>query len=150
VALSPTTSRAGAGGDTELAYAEISTSVTLTSVDEANPTSVISAGAVTFDGTTRVCIEFYCWRLQSGTAGPVIVALWDDTTTDLGRLALSGPNGSSMPCLVRRFLTPSVGAHTYRIRGITQVTGNGVVNATGGGPATGLPAYIRITTADSV
>lgn len=134
----------------ELAYAEITASVTLASTTEATPTNVISAGAVTFDGSTRVCIEFYCVLLVGGTAGSSFVNLWDDTTTDLGRLGQGTVAGGGTPCLVRRFLTPSAAVHTYRVRGWTGTTGNGAVNAGAGGAATYMPAYIRITVADAV
>jgi len=127
----------------ELAYAELDEDVTLVSGSEAAPTGVLSAGPITFDGETRVCIEFYCFLFVGGS-GTTILNLWDDTATDLGRIAFIGAN-TLAPCLVRRFLTPDAGEHTYRIRGWTSSGGNGQVAA--GGSA--VPAYVRITTVDS-
>ena len=141
---------AGGGAGAELAYAEITSDVTLTSTTEATPTSVISAGAVAFDGATRVCIEFFTIGLGTGVGTAAILNLWDDTTTDLGRIAVQTPAGGRGAALVRRYFTPPAATKTYRIRGWSQGTGDSFVSAGAGGAGIQLPAYIRITVVDSV
>jgi hypothetical protein len=64
-----------------------------------------------------------------------ITALWDDAT-DLGRLTLlENPTtgGIGAPVLVRWFLTPTAGSHTYKVRAL-RINSNGVVNAAVGNP----------------
>src|SRR5688572_30125410 len=49
---------------TELAYAQITANVTISGTTEASPTDVISGGAVVYNGTTRICVEFFSPGVQ--------------------------------------------------------------------------------------
>lgn len=157
MALTPASSRAAAAttGDQELAYAELTGDVSVTATLEATPTDIVSAGAVVFDGATRVCIEFFARTGATAAAADAFTLfnLWDGAT-NLGYIAglatpAAGSNGVRAPVTGRRFLTPSAATHTYKVTAFRTV-GNGLVQAGAGGIATSLPAYIRITSVDSV
>ncbi len=131
----------------EIAHVEFTASVTVSATTAAGANDVVSSGAISFDGTSRVCIEFFSMDVATGaTAGSyVYVMLWDDAT-DLGRIAQSGSGGSldiERAVLARRFLTPSNASHTYKIKAY-RVNSNGTVVAGAGGVDTPLPGYIRI------
>lgn len=135
----------------EIAYAELTSHVTVSATSEASPTNVVSAGAVTFDGSTRVKIEFFAPRVDIANTGGafVIVNLWDDTTTDLGRICVAQTQSLFLPLYGVRFLTPAAATKTYRIRA-WRVNGDAVITASTGGGGAGLeevPAFIRITKA---
>lgn len=151
--LTPTSAKSGGssgGGVTQLAYVEFTASVTV-SGSEGSPTDVVSAGALTFDGATRACIEFYApFVVAGGSANSLIVFnLWDGVT-DLGQISLTqNPNASGQigtPVFVQRFLTPSGASHTYKIRG-WMFGANGTVFAGAGGVGVKMPGWVRITTA---
>lgn len=131
----------------ELAHVEFTATVSVTG-SEVSPTDVVSAGAVTFDGTA-VVVEFYSTQVSPASGTDLVaLSLWDGAT-DLGRIAIvQNSVGASVqvapPVLVRRKLTPSVGSHTYKIRG-WKSTGNGSVIAGAGGVGAYMPGYIRIT-----
>jgi hypothetical protein len=134
----------------ELAYVEFNASVSITATVEATPNDVVSAGAFTFDGATRICIEFEATEMETGTtAGSfVLLNLWDDTT-DLGRFAIVENSATGLVGVSvhrRRFLTPTAGNHTYKVRG-WRVNSDGSVSAGAGGVGLTLPGYIRITVA---
>lgn len=134
------------GPGLELAYAELTTTVSSTTATEASPLDVVSAGSVTFDGTA-VIVEFYAPSFQNGGAVLSGLSLWEDAN-DRGRLWTS--NSGTAPSLagvLRRKITPSAGAHTYKVRLWTAGSTNMQVAAGAGGVGTNLPAYIRVTKA---
>lgn len=143
----------GGGGATELDYTEITSSVSITATTEGAADTVVSAGAIVFDGSTRICIEFYSPLIQPGaTASSQIAVLLYDGSSSIGFILVAMKDGTSTAqrgttgCLVRRFLTPSAASHTYSIRAF-RVVSNGTVVAGAGGSGDNMPAYIRITTA---
>ena len=144
MAGTPSSSRSS--GPTQLAYAQLVADVAISAVAEAAPDDVLSSGAVTYDGS-RIAIEFFSPRVIVGaTAGSfTLLNLWDDAT-DLGRLLTFSLANVNAPAYGVRYLTPTAGAHTYRIRG-WRVNSNGTVSAGAGAPTDDLPAYIRVAQA---
>jgi hypothetical protein len=132
------------GAGEELAYVEFTSDVTVDNTNEASPDDVVSSGAVTYEAE-KVCIEFFAWNVNIGTATFVQFNLWVGST-DLGHIAIARGTGAEETILARRYLTPSAGSHTYRIRAIVN-TGSGTVNAGAGGVAADLPGFIRVTRA---
>ena len=55
--------------DNQLAYVEFTSTVTISSTSAASPNDVVSAGAVSFNGSDTVCIEFYCPALVGASSG---------------------------------------------------------------------------------
>lgn len=145
-----------AGGSTQLDYVEITSNVTVTATADGNSggTAVIDGNAVTYDGATRICVEFFCPEgfMNPSNAAHGLYANLYDGTNDLGRVCqLRGDvvgAAQAAPMIGRRFLTPSSGPHTFHIRGWKDTSGDTGAFVCGGGGASALvPSYMRITTA---
>jgi hypothetical protein len=144
-----------AGGEVD--YVEITSPVTVTATTDGNGngTAVIDGNAITYNGSTRVKIEFYAPYAQYNVNGQNILANLYDGTTDLGRLAnqTTSVSGVGPPTTVlavnmygARLLTPSATAHTYHIRAWkTSASGTASIGAGAGGASAYMPAWYRIT-----
>lgn len=133
----------------ELAYVEnTSGDITITATTEGTGQEIVSAGAVTFDGSTRVCIEFYCPQTYSGGGNGLIFDL-SDGGTEIGRMGMVFADGvdNRSAILLRRFLTPSAASHTYAIQAWKSGASTMEVSAGAGGTGASMPTYIRITVA---
>ena len=134
----------------ELDYAQITSSVSVTGTSAATATTCITGNAVTYDGSTRICIEVYCPAVQTGTSsGSIIEVLIYDGSSQVGIVGeVARGTGSSDNCTLcaRIYLTPSAAAHTYSVRAY-RGTANGTFQAGAGGNDTYMPAYLRITKA---
>lgn len=132
----------------EFDYTQITSTVSVGSTSAAAPTDVIVAPSVTYDGSTVVLFQFYCALVgtPAGNGAFLRVGLWDGST-DLGRIAsMTNPTGvpsMAIPVHAVMRLTPSAGAHTYKIVAWVS-SGTGTINAGIGGP-TGVvvPAFFR-------
>ena len=156
MSLTPTSSTGGSGAGQQLDYVEITAAVTITATADGNngATAVINGNAVAYSGTTRVVIEVYAPELTitpgAAASRSIYLNLYDGTT-DLGRLAQVRADVSALvgggPVLVRRFLTPSAGSHTYNVRGWKDTAGDTAsVQCGAGGASTLVPAYVRVVT----
>ena len=140
---------AAGGGVTELAFVQFTSNVSITTTSEGAATLVVSAGALSFDGSTRICIETFARSFSLGaTAGGLMRLLLKDGATAIGEIAL-GENPAAafitFPLGVqRRFLTPSAGSHTYAWYAYRSSV-DGTIHAGAGGSAIAVPGYIRIT-----
>lgn len=153
MALTPASSAVTASGDIELAYVQFVANVTVTSTTATSPDDVVSAGAVTYDGLTRVCIEFYCPTISTATQSSCILQLYEDSTR-LGIIGQGGIEDTSNAndlgaTLVRKFMTPASGSKTYSIKAY-KTAGTSIVVAGDGAAGNYQPGYIRITSVDSV
>jgi len=134
----------------ELAYAEITSIVTVSATTVGTAQVVVTAPAITCDGATPILIEFFA----PGVAPPNIVGyftqlwLFEDGVA-LGALATEmTPAAATQRGAVRvaRRLTPTAGTHTYSIRTLV-TSGNGFIYAGPGGAGADSPAFIRISLA---
>jgi hypothetical protein len=143
------TAWAPAVGPRQLAYAELTTSKTVSQAAEATADLVVAAPATTFDGGPIV-VEFSAAAVVPASAAGALVMLWlYQDGTSLGRLAtVLTPVAAQLvvPVHAQRRLTPTAGSHTYTV-GATQTGGNGTVFGGPGGTAQYVPAFIRITRA---
>jgi hypothetical protein len=126
----------------ELAYAEYTSSVTVSGANEGAATTVVTAGAVTGDGSTVMRIEFYCMAMQF-TSTDLSIYLFDGSTS-LGLIGYVAPTIGIIPVMMSRRLTPSAASHTYSVRA-SRNGSNSVFIAGAGGASTNMPGYIRIT-----
>ena len=131
------------GATNELAYAQITTQLSVTASSEATASVVVAAPSVNFSGNP-VVIEFFATRVTPlGTSG--VLTLHDDTAgISLGYFAQIGPANAIVPVHIVRRITPAAGARVYSIRAFG-IGGN--MNVLGGaGTASDFqPAFIRIT-----
>jgi len=131
----------------ELAYNQITSNVSCTATTEATANTIVTASAVTFDGSTAAVIEFFCPNFDASDSPTFSLFLYDGTSIGF-LMQRSVTAGTAMgPIYVSRRLTPSAASHTYSIRGDVS-SGSGVsVKAGAGGAGSVVPAFIRITRA---
>jgi hypothetical protein len=141
----------GGAGSTEIAYAEITSGVNITGTTSGGATTVISPGAITFDGGL-VLVEVFSPAIlcDTGAVGDLFNCSLFEGSTELGRLAqirsLSTAIRNAVPMYAAYRFTPSAGSHTYTIRCyVTATTGTPVFNAGAGGTNAYLPAFVRFT-----
>ena len=129
----------------ELAYVQVTVDLSVTATTEGAAQSVVSAPLLSFDGATRVCIEFFCPEAQcAASAGAAIILPLYEDGSSIGFMGAVLTNAMIAPVLVRRFMTPTVGSHTYDVRAYRLVA-NGTLNFGAGGVGVDMPGYIRIT-----
>lgn len=142
----------------EYDYTQITSNASLTATTEGTANTIVTASAVTFDGSTIVLIEWWAPHIViPADAGGRSVNFWlYEDGSSIGRLGsaaapgvVSGSGGTifgggSMPVGHKRRMTPASGSRTYSIRGSVS-GGTATVAAGAGGAATILPAFIRIT-----
>jgi len=134
---------------TELAYVQFTADVAISATSAASANTIVTATAVTFDGSTAVWIEFQATRVEVGSTAlaPVFIDLWD-SSTNLGILGSVVSNAPTMAAPFNRSfrMIPSSGSHTFSVRGwISAASPGSIVRASTGGAATNLPGHIRIT-----
>jgi len=135
----------------ELAYTQITATVTITATTAAAAQLVINSGTRNYDGTP-IMIEFFSEYIEVPSGQWVVGELWDGST-DLSQHWEVGPGGASgsmgsAGVLARRRLTPTAGSHNYQMRGWLTGAGTGKVDAgLGTSSGTNAPAYMRITRA---
>lgn len=135
------------GGSTipsnELAYAQITANVSPTTT----VTTVVTAGAITVDGSTTVIIEFYSPAVRAGlNANQNMTLILYDGASPLGNIGFRVSLGPNHPTHCVRRLTPSAGSHAYSIRAQMQAS-TGLILAGAGGAGNDVPAFIRVTRA---
>lgn len=137
----------GAAAATQLDYVERTTDLTITATSDATAEALIDGNAVSYDGSTRIKIEFWAEEADISASQAMLANLYDGST-DLGRIAgiaaNAGSGASGGTLKGERFLTPSAGSHTYHIK-VWKTGGTANVYAGAGGTATRFPAWYRIT-----
>jgi hypothetical protein len=138
----------GAGAGSELAYAEITSNVVVTSTVGSGDL-VVAAPAVVFSGAQRVRIEFYSANVQVGAGGVACYLLICDAGVPFGYFGYVEGSGVASTVQAVRFITPTAGSHTYSVRAYRGATGGtvAVFAGAGTGNSTASPAYIRVTAA---
>jgi hypothetical protein len=133
---------AGSSGSLEYDYVEQTSQLTVTATSEATAQSFIDGNSVSYDGSTRVKIEFACGSVTvaTGVGVPILV----DGSTSLGWLMQLQVSDGGI--YAARFLVPSAGAHTYHIKA-WKTAGTFVLATAAGGVGVQLPAWYRITKA---
>lgn len=136
----------------EIAYTEFTSSVSISATTEGTANTVVSAGAITFDGTA-VYVEFYSPLVEPGaTAGSSITLyiLLDGTSQGLAWFAAKDNTATldrgEAGCFLKRKFTPSAASHTFLVAA-SRGTANGTVVAGLGGTGNYMPGYIRISKA---
>jgi hypothetical protein len=137
----------GGAGALEYDYVERNSSdLTVTATSAATAQDFIVGNAVSYDGSTRIKIEF--WGLGDVTTANFVVVELYDGTTDLGQLCQLDANNSYIIANIYgvRFLTPSAATHTYKIKAWKDA-GTAHLFGRAGGTNTIMPAWYRITLA---
>lgn len=138
----------------EINYTAITSTVNVVSTTESSGTTIISPGAVTFDGGLVLCHFQAIITIPTAlsTTDQVTVSLFESSTqiTRLTRCALAdlGATGQQVIATVSGFyrFTPTAAAHTYTVTAFTNsTTGTPSVVAGSGSTGGNPPAFIRFT-----
>jgi hypothetical protein len=126
----------------ELDYAQWTAGVNITATTEATANTIVTGGAVSYDGSTVVLIEFF---IPASTRGTTYTQFWlYDGSSSIGAIGVNSGGSTGLSFHLSRRLTPSNASHTYSLRGsVDGATGT----ATGGAGGAGayVPGFIRIT-----
>ncbi len=135
----------------EIAYFELTSNVSVTSLTEATGTTVMSLGPIMFDGSPVIC-EFSSILVTPNTTASFIGVGLFEGTTQITRLAQanvgssSGNNQISLNVVGKYRFTPSAGVHSYTITGfVSSTTGTPLVGGGSGGTAGNSPTFLRFT-----
>jgi hypothetical protein len=135
----------------EINYTQITANVNIVSTTEATGTTIISPGAITFDGTA-VLVHFFSPSVKCDTAtvGDLTVVSLFEGASQITRLGLrvteqtTAASGEPFSCFYR--FTPTAASHTYTITAFsTSTTGTPAVQCGAGGTGTASPAFVRFT-----
>ena len=140
------------GGGTELGYTQITAPVNIASTTEATGTTILSPGAITFDGAP-VLLHLFCYQVQTDTTGagdPAVLSLFEGAT-QITRLIYTQCATNGVQAILGglnafyRF-SPTAGSHTYTITAFsTTTTGTPKVAAGNGGTGLPPPSFVRFT-----
>lgn len=133
----------------EINYTEKTSATFITSTNPAAPTTILSPGAITFDGTP-VLVTFYSGdvRPPSASGEQISICLYEGAT-EVVRIAFFQTNSATQPILSMlgqyRF-TPSAASHTYTIGAFVSTnTGSPFVDGGPGGAGNPPPCFVRFT-----
>lgn len=128
----------------EIDYVEVTTDKNITATTAATAETFITGNSKTYDGNTRIKIEFWTQMAAPASGSWAVINLWQDST-DLGRIGQIGITSSNGGTIKGEFYTtPSSGSHTYYIKAWT-TSGTAVLYAASASSA--LPSFLRITRA---
>lgn len=147
----------GSGGSSspgfEIGYSQITAPVNIIGTTEGAATTVISPGAITFDGTA-VIVEIFAPYIKTGSGlGATANVAMFESTTDVsgivgGGLTFTASEQIGGPFVGRFRFTPSAGSHTYTVQAwVSSTTGTPAFGAGAGGTGNYAPAFIRFTKA---
>lgn len=133
----------------EFGYTQITSTVNVVSTTESSGTTIISPGAITFDGSPVICEFFGHLVSPNTTSASLWICLFESSTqiTRLGAIFVgssSGNNQVESGLLFRYRFTPTAASHTYTITAFaSSTTGTPKVEAGSGGTNGIPPAFVR-------
>lgn len=134
----------------EIGYAQITAPVNITDIAEATATSLISSGALTFDGAPVLCEVFAVVQTDTGSVGDALIMSLFEGSTQITRLALMRADQITLADVhtitAHYRFTPTAGSHTYKLTAFSQnTTGTPKISAGAGGTGGNPPAFLRFT-----
>lgn len=138
----------------EINYTQITSSVNVTSTTEATGTTLLSPGAITFDGTAVLVHVFAPYVLlpqATSVLDSIVISIFEGST-QIGRISHIGMQDLTtgqqvrLPCSGFYRFTPSAASHTYTITAfVNSTTGTPQFACGNGGTGNPLPAFVRFT-----
>ena len=133
----------------EINYTEKTSATFITSTNPAAPTTILSPGAITFDGGP-VLVTFFSGDVRPPNfSGEQISICLYEGATEVARIAFFETNSATQPILSilgqYRF-TPTAGSHTYTIGAFVSTnSGSPFVDGGPGGAGNPPPCFVRFT-----
>jgi hypothetical protein len=134
----------------EIGYTPITANVNIVSTTEATGTTIISPGALTFDGTLVLCEFSGIISVDTALGGDATIISLFEGATQITRLcqfiSVSTTTQQSVTVNGKFRFTPTAASHTYTITAFsTSATGTPKVNAGAGSTGGNPPAFVRFT-----
>lgn len=121
-----------------LMHTEVTAPVTVSATSSPGDT-VVTAGAVTVDGSTPVFVDFFCFA--AGNATTSLIFLLSDGVTVLGQLGQASGQTVTLPVRLGYRYTPGSGSHTYKVSAYQTAGSSSTLFAGTGGWA---PIFLRV------
>jgi len=133
----------------EINYTQKTTATFITSTTAASPTTILSPGAITFDGSP-VLVTFYCPDMQPPNSAGSSITVWlYEGSTQIARLVYYQPDSATQvvtSVMAAYRFTPTAASHTYTIAGLVSVnSGSPFVDGGAGGSGNPSPCFVRFT-----
>lgn len=134
----------------EINYTQITAGVSIVSTTEATPTTLISPGAITFDGQPVLLTVYIPAVVLSTAASSTFTVTLFESSTQIGRLGsfeeAAAATQTIFPSAMLFRFTPTAASHTYTIGAFVNVTtGTPQIICGAGGTGTNVPAFARFT-----
>lgn len=142
------------GGLGEIDYTQFTSPVSVTGGSEGAATTIVTASAITADGSSAYLIEFFAPNIDGySQQDPAVGFALYENGSSIGIFGYNAANVSSggensetrWPVHLSRRLVPSSGSRTYSVRAWHSGTNNPTVTAGAGGSGNYVPGFIRIT-----
>lgn len=135
----------------EINYTQDTSVTNIVSTTEATGTTILSPGAITFDGTAVLLTVFIPdIRMPSAAAGNNMIISLFESSTQIGRLgviitpSVTAAEGTTFYGQYR--FTPTAASHTYTITAsVASTTGTPSCGGGAGGTGTPVPKFCRFT-----
>lgn len=133
-----------------LNYTQSTGSVSIVSTTEATGTTILSPGAITFDGTAVLVELQVTARLPTGAVGNFLrLSLFEGATQITRLISLTTLQTAAVDDRVAYahfVFTPTAASHTYTITGmVTSTTGTPLAFGGAGGTGGNPPMFVRFT-----
>lgn len=134
----------------EFGYTEFTTTFTTTVTSEVTAAAVVTAPSITFDGSTKVVVEFFAVGANVNASARSALFVLYDGASSIGIIGeVDSPTaGYGGIAYCRRVFTPAAATKTYSIKAfVSGGAGTCQIAAGTGGVGNNMPGYIRITKA---
>lgn len=132
----------------EINYTQATASVTVASTTEATGTTILSPGAIVFDGTP-VLLHFFCMRVNTNTVlgNGVTLSLFEGATqiTRLGLMVTVAAQTQLAPWSLFYRFTPTAASHTYTLTAFSTNANDAQFECGSGGTGAQSPMFVRFT-----
>lgn len=132
----------------EFDYAQFTGDVNISATTSATANTVVTAGAVTYDGSTIIIINFFAPICYFDSTDRRITFVLYDGSTELGQPGHLWGKGDAAdtrhPVNLSVRVTPSAASHTYSIRAYT-AAGTQQISGASGASGNAYPGFIRQT-----
>lgn len=130
-----------------LSYVEKTTNTTVSATTEAAADTIVTAGAVTLDGSTQIRVSFYAPALLTGSGAATLVSfVIYQNGSSIGQASnyeISITGQLETAPYLSRILTPAANTYTYSIRAFRNVA-NATVFAGAGGAGNFIPLFVLV------
>lgn len=126
-----------------LAYTEKTSDTSLT---DATLIEVCNSGSLSFDGSTKICVEAFCPKVTHGGGNTACYCRIYEDSTIVSQIGFYGETaGADTEISLAYYGTPASGSHTYAFKIFSSGSTSTAKGGSGGSGGAWTPSYIRVT-----